>query len=99
MATPLLPVPTASAHATPLASTEAGGAPSLLRYAWAQWPRYTAGAFALALTNGLGLIIPWILKLSIDTLLAPSHHSLGRIARYAWAIVGLAAAQAAIRTF
>ena len=98
MATPLLPVPTASAHSTPVASTEAGDGPSLLRYAWAQWPRYTAGAVALAFTNGLGLVIPWMLKLSIDTLLAPSHQSLGRIARYAWAIVALAAAQAAIRT-
>ncbi len=50
------------------------------------------------MTNGLGLLIPWLLKLSIDALVVPSAASLGLIARYALAIVGLAAAQAAIRT-
>jgi ATP-binding cassette subfamily B multidrug efflux pump len=65
----------------------------LLRYRW----RYAAGGSCLLATATLAMAVPYLLKQTIDAIGhgAPS----GRIATYALWIIGVAIAQAVVRTF
>ncbi len=64
----------------------------LRRYRW----RYAAGGFCLLGTATLAMLVPYLLKRAIDVLAHPAAP--GGVGAYALAIVGIACAQAAIRT-
>lgn len=72
--------------------------PSLRRYALSQWRRFVAGAAALVLTNGLGLVVPSQLKRAVETLQSRAPQASAKIGWIALTIVVAAALQAGIRT-
>ncbi|WP_298270635.1 ABC transporter ATP-binding protein [Geobacter sp.] len=59
---------------------------------------YFLGALCLVGTNGLALVVPWLLKLAVEALRRPAeaHHT---PAWYGGAIVGVAALQGGVRIF
>lgn len=91
-----------TAHAGPKTYDAKSGsvprAPTLRGYGRLQAKRFLAGAGALLATNALGLLIPWLLKQSIDVLRHNEASAMAQVGQYALAILGLAAAQAVIRT-
>jgi ATP-binding cassette subfamily B protein len=60
-------------------------------------PAYAAGFLLLLATNGLGLWVPWLLRDAIGAL--ERNEELQVISRLALAMIGIAAAQAVVRTY
>lgn len=65
----------------------------LLRYRW----RYAAGALFLLATASLAMLVPYLLKLAVDTIAGGG--SFGDVAWLAMTMVGVALVQAVVRTF